>query len=224
MTQPSNTSLIRRHSILRERKKHSKETLFRGLFPPPSLHAVSTCSWASPNSHWHTATPHPAPVSSPCRALPQGLPCYRLGFQHACQASPQLPMCPSGLSVSSCEQILILDSLMSWVASPARPQGLTQSSARSPRPGAAQPLPKAGGLRAASFHSSPRELFISGKDYALQTTLDYSSNHWRSLTPGSNLVYGTDARKMNPEVLGVPQNRKNSMNSESILREKRMPT
>lgn len=135
-----------------------------------------------PHAHGHLQIPT-GPVSSPCRALPQGLPCYRLGFQRACQASPQLPMCPLRIVCGSCEQILILDSLMSWVASPARPQGLTQSSARSPHPQTAQPLPKAGGIRAASFHSSPRELFISGKDYALQTTLDYSSNHWQSLTP-----------------------------------------
>lgn len=97
---------------------------------------------------------------------------------------------------------------MSWVASPARPQGLTQSSAQSPRPQVVQQPPKAGGLHAASCHSSSTELFISGKDYALQIT--------RTILPitddpsplCSNLVYGTDAWRMNSRVGGVVQNRK----------------
>lgn len=141
-----------------------------------SLHAVSTCSWASPNSHWHTATPHPAPVSSPCRALPQGLPCYRLGFSVlAGPASANYVPLRIACELLRANSHLGLAHVLS--SQPSQAPGPHTKLSQESCPQTVQPFPKAEGLRAASFHSSPTEFFISGKDYALQTTLDYSSNH-----------------------------------------------
>lgn len=156
MTGPSKTSLLRRHSIFLGGGAHSKEILFGGPFSPSLWMAPGYfphASWAAPNFHWHAATQHPATVSWPLQSPASASSFLQTRLQALLPGQPSAYLCAPRDFLWANPYLGHLHVLSSQPS--LAPMASTQSSSRSPSPQKVQPLPKAGGLHAASFHSGP---------------------------------------------------------------------